>query len=71
MGIPASKQHTLFVPFCQPSDHKAAREKGTGLGLVITKSIIECMGGEIDFESVEDVGRGLHSSAFQLNLSRS
>ena len=26
------------------------------MGLVITKSIIECMGGEIDFESEEDNG---------------
>ena len=56
VGIPAAKQHTLFVPFCQPADHKAAKEKGTGLGLVITKSIIECLGGEIDFESEEDKG---------------
>jgi signal transduction histidine kinase len=54
VGIPAAKQHALFVPFCQPADHKTAKEKGTGLGLVITKSIIECMGGDIDFESVED-----------------
>ena len=23
VGIAASKQHTLFVPFCQPADHKA------------------------------------------------
>ena len=56
VGIPAAKQHTLFVPFCQPADHKTAKEKGTGLGLVITKSIIECLGGEIDFESEEDKG---------------
>ena len=48
------KQHALFVPFCQPADHKTAKNKGTGLGLVITKAIIECMGGSIDFESVED-----------------
>jgi len=54
MGIPAAKQHTLFVPFCQPTNNQCAKDKGTGLGLVITKSIIECMGGEIDFESVED-----------------
>ena len=56
VGIPAAKQHALFVPFCQPAEHRAAKEKGTGLGLVITKSIVECMGGEIDFVSVEDVG---------------
>ena len=54
VGIPQHKQHTLFVPFCQPADHKIAKETGTGLGLVITKSIIEYMGGDIDFESVED-----------------
>ena len=23
VGIPAAKHHTLFVPFCQPADHKA------------------------------------------------
>jgi signal transduction histidine kinase len=54
VGIPVEKQHALFVPFCQPADHKTAKNKGTGLGLVITKAIIECMGGSIDFESVED-----------------
>ena len=53
VGIPKEKQHALFVPFCQPADHKTAKTKGTGLGLVITKAIVECMGGEIDFESVE------------------
>jgi signal transduction histidine kinase len=42
------------VPFCQPADHTAANVKGTGLSLVITKAIIECMGGNIDFESIEN-----------------
>jgi len=56
VGIPANKQHTLFVPFCQPADNKEARDRGTGLGLVITKSIIECMGGTIGFKSVEGEG---------------
>ena len=54
VGIPVEKQHALFVPFCQPADHASAKVKGTGLGLVITKAIIECMGGSIDYESVED-----------------
>mmetsp|Transcript_9685 Transcript_9685/g.35929 ORF Transcript_9685/g.35929 Transcript_9685/m.35929 type:complete len:417 (-) Transcript_9685:2085-3335(-) len=54
VGIPADKKHALFVPFCQPADHTAANVKGTGLGLVITKAIIECMGGNIDFESIEN-----------------
>jgi signal transduction histidine kinase len=54
VGIPEDKKHALFVPFCQPADHTAANVKGTGLGLVITKAIIECMGGNIDFESIEN-----------------
>ena len=28
VGIPTAKQHTLFVPFCQPADHKAGRGAG-------------------------------------------
>ena len=56
VGIPASKRSSLFVPFCQPAEHRAAKEKGTGLGLVITKSIVECMGGTVDFESEENEG---------------
>ena len=57
VGIPESKQHTLFVPFSQPSEGKTKHKQGgTGLGLVITKSIIEYMGGTIDFESSEGKG---------------
>jgi len=36
--------------------YPVSRATGTGLGLVLTNSIVKCMGGEIDFESVEDVG---------------
>ena len=48
---PEEKRRSVFVPFCQPAEHKTAKTKGTGLGLVITKAIVECMGGKIDFES--------------------
>jgi signal transduction histidine kinase/CheY-like chemotaxis protein len=51
VGIPEEKRRSVFVPFCQPAEHKTAKTKGTGLGLVITKAIVECMGGKIDFES--------------------
>ena len=33
MGIPAAKQHALFVPFCQPSaDHTAGTSVKRGSG---------------------------------------
>ncbi len=55
-GIPASYHDKVFQPFSQ-ADSSATREKGgTGLGLSIAKSLVETMGGKIDFESAE--GRG-------------
>lgn len=56
VGIPEEKQSAVFVPFSQQSDYSALRVQGTGLGLTITKTIIELMGGVIDFTSREDVG---------------
>ena len=56
VGIPEERQNAVFVPFSQQSDYSALRVQGTGLGLTITKTIIELMGGAIDFTSREDVG---------------
>ncbi|MFC2968156.1 CHASE domain-containing protein [Acidimangrovimonas pyrenivorans] len=50
-GIPPEFRSRIFQPFSQ-ADSSATREKGgTGLGLNITKQIIERMGGQIDFVS--------------------
>jgi len=56
VGIPEEKQSALFIPFSQQSDYSALRVQGTGLGLTITKTIVELMGGSIDFTSKEDAG---------------
>jgi signal transduction histidine kinase len=60
IGIPLEKQHALFVPFCQPADRRAPgtgqKEKGTGLGLVLTRQKVARMGGALDFKSVPDRG---------------
>jgi len=56
VGIPEERQNAVFVPFSQQSDYSALRVQGTGLGLTITKTIIELMGGTINFTSREDVG---------------
>ncbi|MBI4858808.1 MAG: GAF domain-containing protein [Candidatus Riflebacteria bacterium] len=51
VGIPADKQAQIFQPF-----YTSGKPDGTGLGLTISKSIIEGHRGTISFESVEGKG---------------
>ncbi len=55
MGIPEEKQGNLFKPFCR-LDEEANHIEGTGIGLTISKQLIELMHGAIGFESL--VGKG-------------
>ena len=56
IGIPAEKLRTVFEKFSQ-ADLSTTREfGGTGLGLTITKDLIELMEGRINVESTEGVG---------------
>ena len=54
-GIPVAKQARIFNAFDRLGEERGEVE-GTGIGLVITKRIVEAMGGIIGFDSVE--GRG-------------
>jgi len=56
IGIPRDRMDKLFKPFSQIDASTTRRYGGTGLGLVITKRLIELMGGEIEVES--EVGTG-------------
>ncbi len=56
IGISAEFQGSIFEKFTQ-EDAKAARKyAGTGLGLSLTKTMMEKMGGRIGFTSVEGEG---------------
>jgi signal transduction histidine kinase len=66
LGISAATQKKLFSPFVQANEAIASKFGGTGLGLVITKSLITAMGGTIGVKSAE--GKG---STFTLTLPRS
>ena len=56
MGIPPEETEQIFQKYRQASSAKEAKEKGTGLGLVICKMIVEAHGGKIRVESEEGKG---------------
>ncbi len=51
IGISPEDQVKIFQKFFRSEDDQARRSPGTGLGLNITRSLIEMMGGKIWFES--------------------
>ena len=55
-GIPLAFRDRIFRKFAQADDGNTRQQGGTGLGLNITKTFIEKMGGEIGFDSEEGVG---------------
>ena len=56
IGVPADKQAAIFEAFVQADNSSTRRHAGTGLGLTITKHLVEKMGGYITLESTEGVG---------------
>ncbi len=56
VGIPADEIGGLFEKYRQTTSGKTAEQKGTGLGLVICKMIVEAHGGKIWVESEEGKG---------------
>lgn len=56
IGIPADKLDEVMEPFGQVDDTNARQHGGTGLGLPITKSLIEMHGGEFRLESTVGIG---------------
>jgi signal transduction histidine kinase len=56
MGIPAGELDKLFSRFFRASTATRAAVPGVGLGLTITKAIIDAHGGDLDVESEVGVG---------------
>jgi signal transduction histidine kinase/DNA-binding response OmpR family regulator len=56
VGIRPEDQERLFQPFAQTDSAASRHLGGTGLGLVISKNVVELMGGEMGFESTRGVG---------------
>lgn len=75
IGIPREKQSRLFSPFSQGDPSINRKYGGTGLGLVISKNLVEIMGGTVNMRSL--AGRGTaflvllpHRPDFSSNIER-
>ncbi|MFG6550604.1 sensor histidine kinase [Sulfitobacter sp. M21595] len=56
IGIPADLQPDIFTPFHQINPGTTGANKSSGLGLSITKQLIDLLGGKVGFTSVEGDG---------------
>ncbi|MHC8395845.1 response regulator [Pseudomonas sp. LB3P93] len=64
IGISAADQQRLFSPFVQAGNSQQSARKGSGLGLVISRTLCEMMGGRLVLHSV--LGQG---SQVEISLS--
>jgi signal transduction histidine kinase len=60
MGISAEDQAMIFQKFFRTESAKSSDMPGTGLGLNITKNLVEMQGGTIWFESTLGEGTTFH-----------
>lgn len=56
VGIPDNQQDKVFQKFFRSNNAVKYQTEGTGLGLYISKNIIEQMGGRMWFKSIEGIG---------------
>lgn len=56
IGIPKERWNLLFRPFSQVDSSLTRKHEGTGLGLALTKRLVELHGGTLSFQSTPGAG---------------
>ena len=56
IGMSEDFQEHIFDSFTREDNKRVQKTEGTGLGMAITKYIVDAMGGEIDIKSTQGVG---------------
>lgn len=56
VGIPAEQQELIFQSFMQVDGGRTRKQGGTGLGLTISRQLVELMGGTLSVESTPGSG---------------
>lgn len=62
IGIPMAFQENIFKRFSKINAKGISANEGLGLGLAISKAYVEMLGGQINFNSQEDVGSTFYFS---------
>ncbi|MEM8858198.1 MAG: ATP-binding protein [Chloroflexota bacterium] len=68
IGIPEHERHRIFQKFSRLDNDLSRKTEGTGLGLFLTKAIVEAHGGRIWFESNSEQNKGDVGTTFAFSL---
>jgi signal transduction histidine kinase len=61
IGMSAADQQIALSPFGQVDSSLARRYEGTGLGLPLSKALVELHGGRLEIDSAPDAGTTVHA----------